>query len=100
MTRDTDLDLLTKCRRDLGIKPWELEPWEVDDGPNPYASTPRYALARSWLPAQRMRARMLKTVEGRRILTACEAAVARLRTRDETRALQQIPATNETTNEH
>ncbi len=48
-------------RKGLRFRPWEIRPWEVDEGPSPYpSSTAGHA---SWSPAQRLRRRLLAELE-------------------------------------
>ena len=43
-------------RERLRLRPWQLSPSEIDDGPNPYAATPNCAGNAAWKQAQAWRA--------------------------------------------
>ena len=56
---DEDAVVRAECtRRGLKFKPWECAPWSVGDGPVPaYATGSPWGA--SWVPAQRLRRRLL-----------------------------------------
>ena len=43
-------------RKDMNLKPWELCPLEVDDGPSPWPGNSAGAL--NWAAAQRLRSKL------------------------------------------
>lgn len=45
----------------LRFQPWELGPWEVDDGPSPYP--PGAAGHECWPAAQRLRRQIIKKLK-------------------------------------
>ncbi len=47
---------ITKQRQEMNLKPWELCPLEVDDGPSPWPNGSAGAV--NWGQAQRLRERM------------------------------------------
>ena len=51
-------------QRGLKFKPWETEPWDVDDGPSPYPKgTSGYE---TWGPAQALRRRLIAEIRARK----------------------------------
>jgi hypothetical protein len=44
-------------KRGLTFKPWEVEPWDVDDGPSPWP--PGTAGATTWPKAQALRRELI-----------------------------------------
>jgi hypothetical protein len=49
--------------RGLHFKPWEIPPWDVDDGPSPFPAGT--AGAQSWSRAQKLRRRLIAEIKGK-----------------------------------
>jgi hypothetical protein len=64
----TNADLNERIRelcaaRGLMFRPWEVPPWEVNDGPPPWPANS--AGARSWPKAQALRRRLIAEIKGK-----------------------------------
>ena len=59
---DTNERIKALCkRRGYQFKPWEICPWDVDDGPSPYP--PGTSGGVSWPKAQALRKRLIEELE-------------------------------------
>jgi hypothetical protein len=49
---------ISRERQEMGLRPWQFAPSEIDDGPNHYARTPACAGYAAWEQAKRWRAKI------------------------------------------
>lgn len=66
MTIDDDDDLAARIRayterHGMNFKPWQIAPWDADDGPCPFPAGT--AGAESWPQAQRLRRQIIKALK-------------------------------------